>query len=90
MNKTEIRKELKQVMAELPKDIKAQKDRIIYEKIIQMPECIEAQDIFIYVSMPEEAGTHDLIHTMLEQGKAVYVPRVKMETNTMDIIQLNS
>jgi len=74
--KAEIRAKLKQIRATIPKHNRLIHSKIITQKILELDEIKAAQHVFIYISYASEVNTHDLINTLLKQGKNLAVPKI--------------
>ena len=90
MEKVEFRIKIKSILLKMSSDTKKEKDRSIYDKLIKMPELINAETVFSYVSMHEEVDTINIIQYILKEKKELFVPRVDLKTKQMDIIQISS
>lgn len=75
MNKRELRLKCAEIRKNLsPEYINSASDRIAAE-VLKAPEYVAAESVFIYVSVPGEPGTSDIITDALERGKTVLVPK---------------
>jgi len=74
--KAEIRAKLKQIRASIPKHDRLTHSKIITQKNLELDEIKAALHIFIYISYASEVDTHELINTLLEQGKMLAVPKI--------------
>ena len=75
MNKRELRLKCAEIRKNLtPEYIKTASERIAAE-VLKAPEYVAAESVFIYVSMPDEPETRDIITDALERGKTVLVPK---------------
>lgn len=50
----------------------------------------EAENIFIFVSFDNEVDTHGIITKALEEGKKIYVPKIKSKDRGMEIFRIKS
>jgi len=74
--KAEIRAKLRHIRASIPKHDRLTHSKIITQKILELDETKTALHVFIYISYTSEVDTHDLINTLLEQGKKLAVPKI--------------
>lgn len=72
--KDEKRKQWLEERKNVPAETKAQWGREIFEKFISQKEYVNADMVFIYVSMKNEVPTADIINRALRDGKKVAVP----------------
>lgn len=73
-DKTQLRKELKKQRREISPNERARRDRLIFERLIGLPQIQTSDMIFCYVSTPEEVDTRAFIEYCLKKGKSVFVP----------------
>ena len=78
ISKDKIRKEIKLKRSQLILEDKLKKDELILSKILSDRSIIEAQLIYLYVSLDEkgEVGTKGIINKLLKIGKQVALPKV--------------
>lgn len=53
---------------------RAERDRAIFERVLMNKRYRSAENIFIYISKPEEADTRALIRRSLQMGKKLFAP----------------
>lgn len=71
-----IRKQMKQLRADMTRTERVEKSMQIFEQLITVPEFKRADRIYTYVSMDNEIDTIMLIDYSLSLEKRVFVPRV--------------
>ena len=71
-----IRKQMKQLRADMTRTERFEKSMQIFEQLITVPEFKRADRIYTYVSMDNEIDTIMLIDYSLRLEKRVFVPRV--------------
>ena len=76
LEKSEIRRRVKESRLALNKARKTMWDEAICQKVLSMPEIRQAFCVYCYISFYNEAGTGKLIKSLLEMGKYVAVPKV--------------
>ena len=77
--KEELRKEIQGLRRRLPPLLISQKSGIIAKRLMGTELWRGAEKVFLYVSMPTEVQTFDLIAAALSEGKRVAVPKVTGE-----------
>ncbi|KAG0013999.1 hypothetical protein BGZ80_010715, partial [Entomortierella chlamydospora] len=65
--KNTIRKEMRQKLAALSTEEITRQTAIVTEKLIEMPEFKESQNVSVYISMHGEICTRDIIRELLNQ-----------------------
>lgn len=75
---TKSKAELRQrILGERRRD--PQKDRIITEKLLALPQLKAAELVLCYAALPKEIDTTAIVHKILETGKKLAMPRVEGE-----------
>ncbi len=74
--KAETRKKLKVLRAKLPEATRLDYSNSITEQVLKLDEIRLAKTIFIYISYATEVHTHDLIKSLLDNGKSLAVPKI--------------
>ena len=69
---------------------RALRSRIIQEKVFSSDDFRDSSVIMMYVSMPAEVDTYEIIKKSLEEGKRVVVPYVDTTNQTMVASELLS
>jgi 5-formyltetrahydrofolate cyclo-ligase len=77
MTKRDVRRVMREKRASQDARVAAYKTRKITERVLRMSEVNQAEMVALYVSLPEEAGTAELIQALIEQGKTICLPRVQ-------------
>ena len=75
MDKKELRAVMRKKADTLTEDYVNQASEKISQTIITHPCFIQAKNVFVYLSMPEEPATDKILSTAFTQEKQVYVPR---------------
>ncbi|KAJ7409423.1 5-formyltetrahydrofolate cyclo-ligase [Willisornis vidua] len=58
--------------------------------VIGHPKYKESKRIAIFLSMPDEVQTAEIIKDIFKQGKECFIPRYKPQSNHMDMLKLSS
>lgn len=74
--KAAIRKQLKQIQANIPAPVRKAYSEAIFNSLIGLEEIIHARSVFIYISYGNEVDTHELLKYFLKQGKLLAVPNI--------------
>lgn len=70
---------------------RAAKSQAIRERVLHLPELIDASSVFVYAAGPDEVQTQSLISDLLRLGKRVAVPRVEdRATASMSAVLIRS
>ncbi len=81
MTKDKIRREKLLIRDELTGDEISAKSRVIFEKVTELDEYRNADNLLIYASMRSEVITDELILDALSLGKRVFCPKVTDKRN---------
>ena len=88
--KRAIRRETLQKRDSLAKDLKAEKDISILQRIIMLPEFSDAKTILFYASFRSEADTMDMIKLSLHLGKLAVLPRVCKKEHILKLYEIKN
>jgi 5-formyltetrahydrofolate cyclo-ligase len=89
-NKTLVRKILLEKRGQIDPTQKMDLDKEILKNLTERLFYKEAENIFIYVSIETEVDTHRIIIKALEDGKKIYVPKIKSKSAGMEIFRIKS
>ena len=78
--KAELRNTIRKQLKTLPEKEKEFLDREIAEQVLALPEIRESGTVFAYASLIWETGTHQILKTLWEEKKNVFLPRVSGKT----------
>lgn len=88
-NKSDLRKKHKHIRREIPPYLKLSADRSIFQKLINLNDFINSENVFTYISTEIEVDTRNLIEYCFKNSKRVYVPRCE-EGHKMDFYEISS
>ncbi len=80
MTKAEIKKEILKKRAALSAEERAEKSRLIADRLFELEEFREASNVFLFASYGSEVDTWPIIRRLLSEGKAVALPRCTSES----------
>ena len=72
-----IRKKIKQLFQKLESDDFDRKSEEVLKKIINLPEWKNADTVIVFISLPDEIKTDNIIRRALAEGKKTAVPRIE-------------
>lgn len=88
--KKELRAQMRAIRAAMIPPLRAEKDRLIFQRLIRLPQYQKAHTIITYVSSPAEVDTRKLMERAWEDGKQVAVPRCVPGTHRMEMYYIRS
>ncbi|XP_029870685.1 5-formyltetrahydrofolate cyclo-ligase isoform X3 [Aquila chrysaetos chrysaetos] len=88
--KRALREELRQRLRALGAAEKQRQSRLLSRKVISHPKYQESKRIAIFLSMPDEIQTEEIIKDIFKEGKECFIPRYKPHSNHMDMLKLSS
>lgn len=88
--KKTIRRKTLQKRDSIAKDLKAEKDISILQRIIMLPEFSDAKTILFYASFRSEADTMDMIKLSLHLGKLAVLPRVCKKEHILKLYEIKN
>ncbi len=88
--KRELRAEMRAIRSAMNQPLKAEKDRLIFQRLIRLPQYRSAGCIVTYVSTSGEVDTRALMKQAWQDGKQVAVPRCVPGTRLMEMYYIKS
>uniref|UniRef100_A0A8C5WCB4 5-formyltetrahydrofolate cyclo-ligase n=1 Tax=Leptobrachium leishanense TaxID=445787 RepID=A0A8C5WCB4_9ANUR len=88
--KQALRVQLKQRLASLSDLDKMKQSKAVTRKVLSHGRYRAAQRVAVFLSMPDEIQTEDLISDIFQQGKTCFIPRYRPRSNHMDMVRLRS
>lgn len=88
--KNKLREESKQLRRSFSPKEKEEKDTLILQRLLALPQYKKCQKLITFVSTPIEVDTHRLIEQALKDRKQVLVPRCVPNQIKMDFCQIHS
>lgn len=89
-NKVYIRKSVIEKRDSITIDIKKEWDECILKKLIDSKSYKNSLVLFTFVSFGSEVDTHKIISYALNDGKIVYVPKIKSKDKGIEIFRINT
>ncbi|RLN62217.1 hypothetical protein BBP00_00004909 [Phytophthora kernoviae] len=74
--KKELRRSIDATLKALPDEVVAEQSRQLAERICALPEFVRAGGVSVYLEMPKEAATTDLLEAAFAANKKVFVPKI--------------
>jgi 5-formyltetrahydrofolate cyclo-ligase len=90
MDKTELRLKLQKCLLEMPEGQRKDKSKSACRNLISTPEFQKATAIMLYISLPHEVDTSEVILYAWQCGKVVAVPKISWQQRHMIPVQINS
>lgn len=76
MDKKELRKQIRNRKRQFTADELNELSVPVMNRLLGMPEVINAKTILLYYSLPDEVNTHQTVELLARQGKTVLLPKV--------------
>jgi 5-formyltetrahydrofolate cyclo-ligase len=86
--KGEIRKAVLQKRDAIPAVVKRQKDTLVREQVLGIPEFRNAKTIVFYAAFRSEVETQTLMEESLRQGKRVVLPKVNTAMHSLMLYEV--
>ncbi|EDQ92937.1 uncharacterized protein MONBRDRAFT_13668 [Monosiga brevicollis MX1] len=83
MAKQGLRTEMRRVLRAIEPAARARQSAAVCKQVLAHPALEAARNVAVYLSMDDEISTTELIQTLLQRAKQVYVPRYTRETMDM-------
>ncbi|XP_034277300.1 5-formyltetrahydrofolate cyclo-ligase [Pantherophis guttatus] len=88
--KRALRAELKRRLKALSEAEKLRQSRLLAGKVMAHPRYLASQRIAVFLSMPDEVRTNEIIKDIFQKGKECFIPWYKPESSHMDMVKLAS
>lgn len=88
--KRSLRAELKQRLRAISAEERLRQSRLLAQKVIAHSQYQKAQRISIFLSMPDEIETDEIIKDIFRRGKTCFIPRYRFQSRHMDMVRLAS
>ena len=88
--KKELRAEMRAIRRNMIPPLRAEKNRLIFQRLIRLPQYQKAHTIITYVSTELEVDTRQLMERAWQDGKKVVVPRCVAGTRNMEMCYIDS
>ena len=88
--KGEVRKAVLQKRDAIPAVVKRQKDILVREQVLGIPEFMSAKTIVFYAAFRSEVGTQTLMEESLREGKRVVLPKVNTAMHTLVLYEIKN
>lgn len=90
MEKSQIRREIQYKISNIPAKTKKNKDKILFNTMINNPDIKNSSNIMCFVSFNNEVDTHVFIKYLINNKKNVYIPLIDSKNKIMNISKINS
>jgi 5-formyltetrahydrofolate cyclo-ligase len=90
MGKAELRTDLQKGMRLLDSSQRTGKSRDACKNLIRTPEFQNSGTIMVYLALPHEVDTHEIILAGWQGGKVVCVPKISWQQRRMIPVRLNT
>ncbi|CAI9157735.1 unnamed protein product [Rangifer tarandus platyrhynchus] len=88
--KRSLRAELKQRLRALSAEERLRQSHLLAQKVFTHSEYQKSKRVSIFLSMPDEIETEEIIKDIFRQGKTCFIPRYQLQSNHMDMVKLAS
>ncbi|XP_063170152.1 5-formyltetrahydrofolate cyclo-ligase [Candoia aspera] len=88
--KRALRTELKRRLKALSEVEKLRQSRLLARKVMAHPRYLASQRIAVFLSMPDEVRTSEIIKDIFQKGKECFIPWYKPQSSHMDMVKLAS
>lgn len=88
--KRSLRAELKQRLRALSAEERLRQSHLLAQKVFTHSEYQKSKRVSIFLSMPDEIETEEIIKDIFRQGKTCFIPRYQLQSSHMDMVKLAS
>ncbi|XP_032197805.1 5-formyltetrahydrofolate cyclo-ligase-like isoform X2 [Mustela erminea] len=88
--KRSLRAELKQRLRAMSAEERLRQSRLLAQEVMAHSQYQKSKRISIFLSMPDEIETEEIIKDIFRRGKTCFIPRYRFQSNHMDMVRLAS
>ncbi|XP_059035792.1 5-formyltetrahydrofolate cyclo-ligase isoform X2 [Mustela lutreola] len=88
--KRSLRAELKQRLRAISAEERLRQSRLLAQEVMAHSQYQKSKRISIFLSMPDEIETEEIIKDIFRRGKTCFIPRYRFQSNHMDMVRLAS
>lgn len=90
MDKEQLRHRLQKCLLEMSKQQRNEKNHKACRNLVSTPQFQNASSVMMYLSLPHEVNTSEVILYAWQHGKTVSVPKISWQQRHMIPVQINS
>ena len=90
MDKGQLRQQLQKCLLEMTEEQRSKKSKKACRNLISTPQFQSASVVMMYLSLPQEVDTSEVILHAWQLGKAVAVPKISWQQRHMIPVQINT
>ncbi len=90
MDKEQLRLSLRKCLLAIPAEQRSEKSRKACRNLVSTPQFQSASVVMMYLSLPHEVDTSEVILYAWQLGKIVVVPKISWQQRHMIPVQINS
>ncbi len=90
MDKEQLRLSLRKCLLEMTEEQRSEKSRKACRNLVSTPQFQSASAVMMYLSLPHEVDTSEVILYAWQLGKMVVVPKISWQQRHMIPVQINS
>ncbi|MFT7816469.1 5-formyltetrahydrofolate cyclo-ligase [Arapaima gigas] len=87
--KQALRRDIKDRVSALGMEERVRQSRMVTQKLLEHPKYDSCHRIAVFLSMPDEVHTKEIIDDIFKKGKVCFIPRYLANSNHMDMLKLN-
>ena len=88
--KSALRKRVKSAVSQLSSEERVRQSQAVTRQLLALPQYQQSRRVSVYLSMPDEIQTGDIVADLLRAGKLCYIPRYESGSSHMDMVRLQS
>ncbi len=90
MDKEQLRSKLQKCLIAIPLEQRGEKSHRACQNLISIPQFQSASSVMMYLSLPHEIDTSEVILHAWQLGKVVAVPKISWQQRRMIAVEINS
>ena len=88
--KSVLRKRVKSEASRVSMEERTRQSQSVTRQLLALPQYQRSQRVSVYLNMPDEVQTGDIVADLLRAGKQCFIPRYESSSSNMEMVRLYS
>lgn len=73
--KNALRKDIRSLLKNLPASARQEQSKSVVDQVLNHPQYKKSHGVAVFISLPDEIDTRDIIEHIFQTGRKCYIPR---------------
>jgi len=88
--KNALRKDIRSLLKNLPASARQEQSKSVVDQVLNHPQYKKSHGVAVFISLPDEIDTRDIIEHIFQTGRKCYIPRYSPNSQFMTMTVLKS